>query len=290
MLEIMVEINMAKKKCHLFSIKWMGFDLLILSLILGILGTISSNQITNINNLFTTIFNNFYANISSELLGISLTVLFINKIYSDKELETLKEKSKKGLASKDKHLALEALGNITTNQWHTDGSLSGCDLFEAEIDHVELNKVDLSRANLLGGSFIGSFLLNGKFSEAILIRCNFDEAKLSGSNMERAYLTQASFCMARLNRVNFSRAIMHEAKFTGAYMIGANLLGAIGLEDSQLSDVCALRGTILPDGTLYLGERNLPGDMEDAKLEGIDISDKDQLQNWYFNYKEGQLM
>jgi hypothetical protein len=62
--------------------------------------------------------------------------------------------------------------------------------------------------------------------------------------------------------------------------IDTDLTGA-RVTKKQLLAASRLHGSRFPDGTLYLGEFNLPGDTQDAKAMKVDVEDERALADWY---------
>lgn len=112
---------------------------------------------------------------------------------------------------------------------------------------LELNKVNLSEANLRGGYFCGAVMVNtnfqsadacdANFSGAILTRSDFEGALLNRSNFTQADLIEARFCDAKAAHAQFDQSILHGTSFRGADLDGANM------ENVQTN-----RSTVFPDG------------------------------------------
>lgn len=266
------------------STKFIGMLLLFLALIISIGGTLANVSDYSFRSILVSFFNNFYANISSELFSISITILFIDAIYRKHERENEKESLLRDLTSRDLFRTKKAVEELRINGWLSDGSLKGGDFDRAVLDGTDLNTVDFSQANLMGASFLGAYLFDANLSETILIKVNFVMGRLSGANLENSHLTQADLSSARANRVRFCGATMHEAILENTSLIGADFRKVVGLEPNQLQRVYALRGATMPDGSLYLGEMNLPGDLENAILDGVDVKNEKDLLNWYLSY------
>ncbi|VAW38397.1 hypothetical protein MNBD_CHLOROFLEXI01-3306 [hydrothermal vent metagenome] len=136
-----------------------GTLLLILAVYIGIRGFLflyeggfSYQQITS----------DFYANISTELASIAITVLIIDVINrrhtKQQELADLKWQ----MGSRDRVLALEAVRKLRGKKWLIDGTLKGIDLrganlqgaglYKANLEGADLRKVKLHDAYLVGAN------------------------------------------------------------------------------------------------------------------------------------------
>jgi uncharacterized protein YjbI with pentapeptide repeats len=155
------------------------------------------------------------------------------------------------LRSSEHHIVLQAVEELRARGCLSDSTLSW---------------VCLRYANLQGAN---------------LSAANFTNADLHKANLEMADLSYANLCNAKLTRVRMQSANLDEATLDGANLVGANLQGAKNVSDEQLSRVSRLRGSILPDGALYDGRFNLPGDFADASILHVDLNSPTSIAAFY---------
>lgn len=138
--------------------------------------------------------------------------------------------------------------------------ISGADLRNAPLEHLNLRKADLRQANVQGARLVESDL-----QEANLSGINLQKTDLSGSNLQNAILIDSNLCEAHLIGVNLQGANLIRAKLNGAILIGANLQGAelraanlLGVDFSQANlQQCIIENaqfsisTRLPNGRMW---------------------------------------
>jgi uncharacterized protein YjbI with pentapeptide repeats len=116
---------------------------------------------------------------------------------------------------------------------------------------------------------------------ANLSASNLENADLQRANLEMADLSFANLSGARLIRARMHLANLEKASLDGANLVGADLQGAKNVSDEQLSQASRMRVSILPDGNLYDGRFNLPGDFADASILHVDLNDPAAIAAFY---------
>lgn len=209
---------------------------------------------------FTNLVKDFYSNLALTLIGTAITVLVIDAANEHRAESLLKAQLLRELGHPtDNSVTMRALREITAYGWLTDGSLHEINLFGANLEKANLINADLGQAHL-------SF-------------ANLNEARLVKTNLEGADLTSASFIETVLTQVN-----LHKAKgFTlpnGKVMLNPFMAAS------------TMRGTILPNGDRYDGCLNLDFDLLQARLEDIDVNNKEAMAMFYgvslTQYERGQ--
>lgn len=155
------------------------------------------------------------------------------------------------LRSSDHHIVLRAVEELRTR-----GCLSGNTLCWVCLQYADLQGANLSAANL---------------KNADLYKANLEMADLSYTNLGGARLVRA-----RMQSVNLAKASLD-----GASLVGANLQGAKNVSNEQLCQASRMRGAILPDGNLYDGRFNLPGDFADASVLRVDLNSPTAIAAFY---------
>lgn len=198
----------------------------------------------------------FYADLSPELVGIALTVLIIDKMYQQHEVRQERERLIRQLSSLDEHIAVEGLERLRAHGWLEDGVLAGVSLQGANLQAANLQEAYLEAAHL---------------QNADLRRADLLGARLRGVHLQEADLRDANLHLADL-----TGAILEEAT-----LVGASLDGAKGLHDGQLAEAAALLDATMPDGTRYDGRYRLPGDLLRARQAGYHVDDPTAMARFY---------
>lgn len=110
---------------------------------------------------------------------------------------------------------------------------------------------------------------------------NLKNADLHKANLEMADLSYTNLDGARLTRAKLQGANLDAASLDGANLIGANLRGVKNLRNEQLVQVGRMRGSVMPDGRLYDGRYNLPGDFVDANILHVDMNNPATIASFY---------
>ncbi|MCG2784920.1 MAG: pentapeptide repeat-containing protein [Anaerolineae bacterium] len=171
---------------------------------------------------YADVIKDYYANASTELVSIALTVLLIDALYEYRQNLQLKEQLIREMRSPDNGIALRAVEELRAYNWLFDGSLKG----------VSLRKANLAGCNLKGAvldsaDFTGANLKNASFRDA-----SMETAILSGANLEGAFLRGAK---------------LHQAIISGAILKNAILISA-DLEATDFSGAIFNRATQFPEG------------------------------------------
>jgi len=152
------------------------------------------------------IIRDFYANFSTELISIALTVLIIDYLNRRRQDQQLKAQLIREMGSGDNGFALRAVAELMARGWASDGSLRG---------------IDLSRANLAGAE-----LAQADLTSVSLARANLAEANLSGSQLSTANLWGCDLSRANLRAADLAEANLQEADLSRAWLLGTNLPGS----------------------------------------------------------------
>ncbi len=155
------------------------------------------------------------------------------------------------IAKLENKSTLQAVEELRVRGWLTDGSLRGTALCQAQMQNADLMEADLR---------------NVDFHQADLEFADLRKARLNG---------------ARLNRASLQRANLGNADLTYADLYKANLRGAQNVTDQQLSTVHELLGAIMPDGSVYDGRFDLPGDLARARWAKLNVDDPETMAEFY---------
>lgn len=246
---------------------WTAGKVAAILLVLGLVGGIAGyrNQHPGDFNLSQFIAD-FYANASSELASIGITVLIIDSLerrrddaeraQREREKEEAKQERYKELlihqlASKLNYDACQAAEQLRAAGWLQDGSLQGAHLRNANLEDADLRWANLERVQLY--------------------RANLRNANLYGANLQYAHLAGADLRGAQLGK----------SDLYNAFLEGVNLEGARKLGIRNLATASRLKGATMPDGGRYNGCFNLKNDLQQAEKNGVNLDDPAALAEWY---------
>lgn len=202
----------------LFTVRKVGLALLILSVSVGMYGQLRVHGTLN----FSELVEEFYANVSSELGSVAITVLIIDSLYQRRQLEQEKQRLIRQMSSTENGLALQAVEELRALGSIKDGSLVFADLEEANLENARLGRADMRQARM-------DF---SNLSEAKLYFANLEKADMSGVNLQKAVLSGAN---------------LREVDLVAADLRGA-LLSEADLTDAKLTNTRFDLETLLPDG------------------------------------------
>jgi len=198
----------------------------------------------------------FYANVSTTLIGIALTVFIIDALNRRRDDRLEKIRLIRDIGCGDHGIALRAIVEITDKNLHWKGFLRNRHFIYARLAGAQLMSADLSYSSFHFADFTGAVLFG-----AILRRTCFWHADMRGVDFRDADLTETDFIFADLTDAIVTK------------------------EQIQLAD--RLLGARLPNGEIYDGRFNRPGDIRDAKIFRVDVNDPVALAKWYaMSYNE----
>ncbi|MBK8900266.1 MAG: pentapeptide repeat-containing protein [Anaerolineaceae bacterium] len=132
-----------------------AFALLTTSLLGGVLGYINQHSGVLIPIPFVT---DFYANVSTELISIAITVLVIDTLNDRRAVQQEKVALILQMSSPINSVAREAIRMLRTRGWLTDGTLRGINLRWANLQDAYLEGANLPDTNLFRARLKGAHL------------------------------------------------------------------------------------------------------------------------------------
>jgi uncharacterized protein YjbI with pentapeptide repeats len=197
----------------------------------------------------------YYANVSTELASIVITVLIIDRVnrarLEQREEEAYKARLIQELGNRDHSVAIDAVGELKRRQWLDEDFLRGASLGLANLHGADLRRINLQdaklyHANLQGVNFEranlrGVDLMNADLQGAIMYHARLQNAvlyyaKLQGANLYRANLQGADLYYADLQSAHLGNADLQGANLRRSRLQGAILLGAKYDENTVLPD------------------------------------------------------
>jgi hypothetical protein len=236
-----------------YTVQRIGFVFLVGSFLLIIVGY----PIAHPNEPFTlsTLVEDLYSNVSSELIGIAVTILIIDRIYRRYDERNEEKRARvdltRQLGSTVNEVAKRASEELRAKGWLTDGSLQEIDLRAANLEDARLWKADLQGANLQWAR-----LKKANLNDSVLVGTNLTQANLQTAWLRGADLRGANLFEAKLYRAVLKAANLENADLSGAHLEGARLEGA-NLRNTVFTNACWDEATILPDGEHWISECDL---------------------------------
>jgi len=193
-----------------------GIVLLLLAAVVTVFGSLSQHPGLDFAQFIRQTFNDFYANMGTELASIAITILIIDRLNERRADEHRKEALVLQMGSPDNSFAVEAARMLNAQGWLAGNAL---------------RKAHLSRANL---------------ATANLQNVNLEDAQLPLANLSKTKLTHANLSCAYMQGSNLEHAALDGANLRGTNLNDANLLNARIDPQTQFDEQ-----TILPDCTYW---------------------------------------
>lgn len=292
-----------------WSVRRVAVLILVGSIVVGVTGYIEQHPGPLEISL---LMQDFYANVSTEMMSIAITVLIIDALYYRREKQDERARLVAEMGNRDNGLALRAVEDLRAEGWLFDGKLGPADLWGANLEGANLREcvlhgVSLGRANLCDADLSDADLRESDLSRtnlqnadlgrtdlrrADLSRANLQNVSAEWVNLQNADLSRADFQGAMLGWSSLSHADLSMAIFKDASLRNVDLSGARLAAHKQLYQAARLRGGIMPDGSRYDGRYNLAGDLADANARHINPEDDEAMARWYHvpleAYRTGQ--
>ncbi|MBE2183575.1 MAG: pentapeptide repeat-containing protein [Anaerolineae bacterium] len=235
------------------TVQRVGFLFLILGIAVLVIGYLMTHPGQPLD--LRMLISELYPNISSELIGIAITVLIIDTIYrkyefrnqEQRELDQLSRQFGSSVNAVAKHAGEE----LRAHGWLTDGSLQEMDFRVANLEDAKLWEADLQGVN-----FQWAKLKRANLNNTVLAGANLIQANLQAARLRDADLRGANLFEAKLYRINGLNALLQNADLSGAHLEGARLENA-DLRNAILTGAHFDELTIMPDGARWSPECNL---------------------------------
>ncbi|MGB1286433.1 MAG: pentapeptide repeat-containing protein [Aggregatilineales bacterium] len=241
-----------------------GIRLAVFAVFIGILGYMNQHAGFAVGfTILSNLFEDFYANVSSELISVVITILVLDRLNSRRQNEQELTRLKALLASNERTVTGIAVAELRAKEWLYDGSLKdtilwnanlhdeilisaslqSVNLVQANLENADLEQVDLRNSDLRFAN-----LKNANLEECNLHNANLSDAILEGACLSGALLKDTKFIEANLQSAQFIEADLEKANLWIVCLHGVNLKGA-NLEGTKFFAVECDETTILPDGT-----------------------------------------
>lgn len=168
---------------------------------------------------FGLFIEDFYANLSTELISIAITVLVIDGLYQARRRQADKASLIIRMRSKRNTTAVDAVEEARARGWLQRGlveeaDLRGANLKRADFRNASLTGANLSLATLRGADLRGADLSKVNLEQAILIGANLKGSTVSDEQLSLAYI--------------LTYAIMQDGSFyNGRFNLLGDLRGAL---------------------------------------------------------------
>jgi len=186
--------------------------LIVIAMVTVIIGYSVVHSSETVGFIFN-VFNDFYANVSSELISIVITVLVLDRLNARRAMREQRDELIFLLGSEDNSTALTAARMLRHKRWLQDGSLKGARLVATNLQGADLVSANLEEANLRLANLSNASLSSVNLDAANLMGANLTNASLSFSNLRNADLTHSN-----LNGTKLWYTILAGAKFSNTQM------------------------------------------------------------------------
>ena len=216
-----------------------------------------------------------YANLSTELLSIALTLSVISvlsrqqaRLQRDEEREKVSLLKRLPIAPKEEKQ--EIIKRLRDTDYLVDGTLHNVAMPNADLRDLNLSNADMEGINLAGArlqnsDLNGADLQGANLTKALMKFTRFQHARLIEANLSRANLQQADLSSADLRYADLELAdlrgaVLDEADLRGTNLKDANLCGAcleLQFNGSPFSEAKLDGATTLPDGSKWTLDADL---------------------------------
>jgi len=212
---------------HNAPAQWFGIVLLILAAFVTVFGSLGQHSGLDVFQFLQQVFNDFYANMGTELASIAITILIIDRLNARRADEHRREELILQMGSPDNGFAIEAVRMLTARGW-----LDGNTLRQAHLSHANLEGANLQKVNLEDSHLPLANLRKVKFNNT-----NLSCAYMQGANLEHANLCAANLKGANLNDANLLGArIDHHTQFDEATILPDCTYWTSGADISRFTD------------------------------------------------------
>jgi len=149
----------------------------------------------------------------------------------------IKSRGKKGKQANLSHANLQKADLSGANLYRADlveANLQGAVLFKANLQQANLSRANLLGAVLLKASLQGANLSDANLQGAVLLKADLQEANLTSAKLQKADLSGADLKGAVLIKANLREAHLTRAILREANLQDTDFSDATGLLDSQL--------------------------------------------------------
>lgn len=258
-----------------------GIIMLVIAIIVFFIGyQIKYEDLWENIQYFANLAEDFYANVSSELISIVITVLIVDRLNRQREqrdqvlvqerLDYQELKRLKALlGSKENVVNKVAIEGLKARGWLKDGSLQGLDLWFGNFENINLGEANLQKVNLFEANLQQANLGHANLRKANFVRANLQEAELFNANLQNADLLSANLRETLFSNANLERATLRRANLTRA------ILSRTNLEEATLR-FATVEGALFYDANLrnadLLGANLRTADMRKVNLSGADLA------------------
>ena len=195
-----------------------GIALLLLAL--GIIaGTVGYRRQHGSAFRFEPFLEDFYANLSTEVISIAITVLVIDGLYRARQRQADKAGLLIRMRSKRNETAVDAVEEARWRGWLQKGMVKGADLRGANLKRADFRNAPLTGANLSLATLRGA-----DFRGADLTKVNLEQAILIGANLRGSTVTDGQLSLAYI----LTYAVMPDGSFyDGKFNLVGDLRGAL---------------------------------------------------------------
>ncbi len=200
---------------YVLEVRRFGVVLLLLSLISGIYGYSIHNRNPDgtVNWSWRQFVTEYYANISSELGSVAVTVLIIDYLNDRRQKQEEKLRLIRQMGSTEHGLAMTAVEELKAMGATKDGSLASINLEGARLTGVRLGRAKLRNSRMDFADFSGGHLYFADLGGADMSGCDLRGTVLTGANLNSTDLVAAKLQGALMSEADMAHCKLDKALF-----------------------------------------------------------------------------
>mgnify|MGYP000963431934 CR=1 FL=1 len=178
------------------EIKVLGYIFIVFAILVGLLGFLTQRAFLDLGIILNALLQEYYANVSTEIISIAITVLIIDSIYERRDIDREKKNLILQLSSPNFETTQEATRLLRMRGWLSDGSLRNISL-----QYANLRKGLLWLSDLEGADFYFAKLTNARLEKSNLKDAKnlTDEQLVSVRNLRKTIMPNGSYYDGRYN-------------------------------------------------------------------------------------------
>lgn len=214
----------------------LGIMLMLIGIAVGFLGYFNRYEKLQLGEFANRFLSDFYANISTDLVSIALTILVIDYLNEKRATEQKKYQLVRELGSSDHGFATRAVRELIANEWLYDGSLNGAYLSGANLHNEDLYGLQMTDGWLIGANLeytnlndatISNVIMNGsKLTNARMWNINLSKTSLGDSVLYGTQMTKGDLREVRMPNSNLVNAVLSDSNMEWASLDGSDLSSA----------------------------------------------------------------
>jgi hypothetical protein len=187
---------------NLTHIQKVGIVMLGIGALVALVGYLNQHHGLYLGQFLGNLLADCYANISTELASIAITVLIIDYLVQKRDEAREKRDLILQMGSPDNAFAIEAVRKLRARGWGfgTDKSLERVNLQAADLEGADQETIRLEGSKLWGANLRAANLKDARLEGTDLECANLENTNLWGANLEGANLEKARVTAEQLSK------------------------------------------------------------------------------------------